>query len=62
MNEHPAVITECSDEFPENHRFTKRIFSGIVRWRDRWLTDEGEPVVEATFDFPEQCCHWSVRN
>ena len=53
MHEHAAVVPECSDEFPEDHRLTKRIFSGVVRWGDRWLTDEGEPVVEASFDLAE---------
>jgi hypothetical protein len=53
MYEHAAVVPERSNEFPENHRLTKRIFSGVVRRRDRWLTDEGEPVVETSFDLAE---------
>jgi len=60
MNEHPAVIAERADDFPENDRLTKCVLRSVVRWRDRWLTDEGEPVVYPSFDFPEQCCHWVV--
>jgi hypothetical protein len=48
MHEHAAVVPERSSELPENHRLTRRVFSGVVRWGDRWLTDEGKPVVEAS--------------
>jgi len=53
MHEHAAVVSERSNDFPKNHRLPKRIFSGVIRRGDRWLTDEGEPVVEASFDLPE---------
>jgi hypothetical protein len=53
MNEHSAVVAKRSDEFSKNYRLTECIFGSIVRWGDRWLTDEGEPVVEATFDLSE---------
>ena len=60
MNEHTAVVPKRSDEFPEYNRLTKGVFSGVIRRGDRWLTDEGEPVVKPSFDLPEECCHWSV--
>jgi hypothetical protein len=50
VNEHSSIIPECPDDLPENHRFTKSALCGVVRRGDRWLTDEGEPVVEASFD------------
>ena len=60
MDEHPAVVPERSNELPENHRLTKRVFSGSIRRGDRWLTFISEPMVKASFDLSESCCHWSV--
>ena len=50
VNEHPAVVAVRADDFPENNRLTKRVLGSVVPWRDRWLTDEGEPVVDSSVD------------
>jgi hypothetical protein len=31
MNQHPALVAERSDDFPENDRLTEAVFSDIVR-------------------------------
>jgi len=50
VDEHSTLVSECPDDFPKDHRFTKCILGGIVRREDRWLTDEGEPLVDPSFD------------
>ena len=50
MDEGLVLITERADYFPEDDWLTKSVLCGVIRGLGRWLTDNGEPLVEATFD------------